>query len=115
MSTTREKPRFPDCLRIVVLDDGETYSGAEGCTLQVITDEQAEDIMEGADADDMDGEPVATYNVDVLPDLVDALRLVVERVKLANHLATAGVEVVSPGIGPVLEAAEDAIARACAS
>jgi len=35
---------------LVVLDDGETYSGLEGCTILIVNDEGMEEIIEVADA-----------------------------------------------------------------
>ena len=55
---------------IVVLEDGETYSGIEGCTVQIISDEQREDIEGGGDADDIEGEPIATYSISALIDML---------------------------------------------
>ena len=55
---------------IVVLEDGETYSGIEGCTVQIISDEQREDIEGGGDAADIEGEPIATYSISALIDML---------------------------------------------
>ncbi len=32
---------------IIVLDDGDTYSGVDGASICLITDEQHEELMEG--------------------------------------------------------------------
>jgi len=35
---------------LVVLDDGETYSGLDGCTILIVNDEGMEEIIEVSDA-----------------------------------------------------------------
>ncbi|QDP45927.1 MAG: hypothetical protein Tp1125DCM238401_40 [Prokaryotic dsDNA virus sp.] len=39
---------------IVVLDDGETYSGIDGASVCIITDEQHEKLCEGYSLSDID-------------------------------------------------------------
>ena len=55
---------------IVVLEDGETYSGIEGCRVWIISDEQLEDIEGGGDANDIEGEPIATYSSPAVIDML---------------------------------------------
>ncbi|QDP54731.1 MAG: hypothetical protein GOVbin2833_20 [Prokaryotic dsDNA virus sp.] len=38
---------------ILVLNDGETYSDLEGCTLQILAEEEADKLMNGANLKDI--------------------------------------------------------------
>lgn len=42
-----------DLIPIIVLDDGETYSGVDGASICLITDEQHEELMEGMEPSDL--------------------------------------------------------------
>jgi hypothetical protein len=67
---------------IVALDDGDTWTLAEGCRLIVPTSEHGEALSRG-DMRVKDVLALAEYNVDALPELVMQLklaRLYVERV-----------------------------------
>ena len=59
---------------IVVLDDGETFGGADGATLNVISHEQHEELCDGGDFADLSGTPASTYNIAALPDLLQVCR-----------------------------------------
>ena len=59
---------------IVVLDDGETFGGADGSTLHVISPEQCEELCDGGDFADLSGTPASTYNIAALPDLLQVCR-----------------------------------------
>ena len=58
---------------IVALDDGDTWTLAEGCRLIVPTPEHGEALSRG-DMRVKDVQPVAEYNVDALPELVEQLK-----------------------------------------
>lgn len=57
-----------ETIKIVVLNDGATYSGVEGATLQVITDSQHDELCEGAEPNDL--EDALLFNLAPLPELV---------------------------------------------
>jgi hypothetical protein len=38
---------------ICVLDDGETYTGLDGCWIAMTTDQEAKDLDDGGSADDL--------------------------------------------------------------
>ena len=62
---------------IVALDDGDTWTLAEGCRLIVPTSEHGEALSRG-DMRVKDVLALAEYNVDALPELVRALRYCLE-------------------------------------
>ena len=58
---------------IVVLSDGQTWTCAEGCRLVVPTMEHAAELHNhGMKANDV--QPLAEYNIDALPELVEQLK-----------------------------------------
>ena len=58
---------------VVVLNDGETWTCAEGCRLVIPTMEHAAELHNhGMKVDDV--QAVAEYNVDALPELVEQLK-----------------------------------------
>lgn len=60
---------------IVVLDDGETFSDAEGCALKVITSNQWDDLPDDIEhIEDQEGYEASTYNIAALPDLLQVCR-----------------------------------------
>ena len=59
---------------IVVLDDGETFGGADGATLNVISLQQCEELCDGGYFADLSGTPASTYNIAALPDLLEVAR-----------------------------------------
>ena len=59
---------------IVALDDGDTWTLAEGCRLIVPTPEHGEALSRG-DMRVKDVQAVAEYNIDAMPELVEALKL----------------------------------------
>ena len=95
---------------IVVLDDGETYSGADGATLQVITDAQHEDLCEGAEPDDL--EPVAAYDIAALPDLLEALKEVYKWGQRSEHERQQNGPMLKDYLRQAAETARAAIAKA---
>ncbi len=97
---------------IVVLDDGETYSGADGATLQVITDAQHEDLCEGAEPDDL--EPVAAYDIGALPELLSIVERFLEATSslpmAAAYNPGTGDAAVWAKVDPVYEDAQELLA-----
>ena len=62
---------------IVVLSDGQTWTCAEGCRLVVPTMEHAAELHNhGMKANDV--QPLAEYNIDAMPELVEALKYCLE-------------------------------------
>ena len=62
---------------IVVLNDGETWTPAEGCRLVIPTMEHASELHNhGMKANDV--QAVAEYNIDALPELVEQLKYCLE-------------------------------------
>ena len=43
-----------DLIPIIVLDDGETYSGVDGASICLITEDQHEELMGGMEVSDLD-------------------------------------------------------------
>tara|TARA_Y100000593_G_scaffold78753_1_gene146349 strand:- start:5 stop:352 length:348 start_codon:yes stop_codon:yes gene_type:complete len=59
---------------IVALDDGDTWTLAEGCRLIVPTPEHGR-LLSNGDMKVNDVRAVAEYNIDAMPELVKQLRL----------------------------------------
>ena len=62
---------------IVALDDGDTWTLAEGCRLIVPTPEHGR-LLSNGDVKVNDVQAVAEYNVDAMPELVEALKYCLE-------------------------------------
>jgi len=77
---------------IVVLNDGETWTPAEGCRLVIPTMEHAAELHNhGMKVNDV--QAVAEYNVDALPELVKQLR------EALQYVAKVGADRPAHGIG----------------
>ena len=97
---------------IVVLDDGETFGGADGATLNVISHEQHEELCDGGDFADLSGTPASTYNIAALPDLLEALFEVHQWSRRAEREKQQNGPVLKDYLWHAAEAARAAIAKA---
>jgi len=65
---------------IVVLNDGSTFTSIEGCTIQVIDDDQMEELSNGGSPDNLAHHPLETFDMqDVLERSENKLKVYTAR------------------------------------
>ena len=72
---------------IVVLNDGSTFTSIEGCTIQVIDDDQIEELNNGGSPDNLAHHPLETFDMqDGLERSENKLRVLLVRGGLSRRI-----------------------------